>query len=158
MLHFLIVFAIIIPFKGFIKKHDTDVKMASERLLRKFSGRKLLSKSFDTEEIGSEGEKAGYSSKHKRYASGDGDTNDFEFDNSETESSGEPFSSPVSEIRWSGTSLADTRSFDAVVTTDEKKGTNEQNGGGLSTAFVAVLVFGGLFFLMLMITFFVFAW
>ena len=127
--------------------------MASERLLRKFSGRKLLSKSIDTE-----GEKAGYSFKHKRYASGDEDTNDFEFDNSETESSGEPFSSPVSEIRWSGTSLADRRSFDAVVTTDEGKGKNEQNGSGLSTAFVAVLAFGGLFFLLLMITFFVFAW
>lgn len=125
--------------------------MASERLLRKFSHRKLLSKSIDTEGIGSEGEKSGYSS-------GDEDANDFEFDNSETESSGEPFSSPVSEIRWSGTSLADRRSFDAVVTTDEGKGKNEQNGSGLSTAFVAVLAFGGLFFLLLMITFFVFAW
>ena len=38
----------------------------------------------------------------------------------------------LSEIRWSGTSLADGRSFDDVLNADEEIGTNKQNGGGIS--------------------------
>lgn len=120
----------------------------------------MLPKSTYAEGTASEGETAGSSFKQKRYASyASGDTDDSEFDDSETESSAEPFSSPVSDIRWSGTSLAGRRSFDGVAgTADKGKGTKEQIADGLSDSFVAVLAFGGLFFLLLMISFFVFAW
>lgn len=151
-----IVTVIIIPFTESIKKADADVKLASERLLIKLSRKKLLSKSTDTQGIAFEGGTDKSSFKRKRYASGD--TNDFEFDNSETESSAEPFSPPVSDIRWSGTSLADSRSFDDFLGAGEGLGTNEHNRGGISIALIAVPVFGGLFFLLLMITFCVFAW
>ena len=128
--------------------------MASQRLSRKTS----LPKAIDTEGSASEEETANSSFKRKRYASyASGDTDDFEFDNSDTESSAEPFSSPVSDIRWSGTALADRRSFDGVVgSADKAKRTNEQNGDGLSS--VVVLAFGGLFLLLLMFSIFVFAW
>ena len=134
----------------------------------------MLPKSVDTEGSASEGETAKSSFKRKRYASyASGDTDDFEFDNSGTESSAEPFSSPVSDISWSGTALADGRSFDGVDGSADKiinvakqiyqikiinvaQATNEQNGDGLSS--VAVLSFGGLFFLLLMFSILVFAW
>ena len=134
----------------------------------------MLPKSIDTEGSASEEEKAKSSFKRKRYAAyASGDTDDFEFDNSDTESSAEPFSSPVSDISWSGTALADGRSFDGVDGSADKiinvakqiyqikiinvaQATNEQNGDGLSS--VAVLSFGGLFFLFLMLYISVFAW
>ena len=125
----------------------------------------MLPKSTGAEGTASERETAGSSFKQKRYASyasGDTDDSEFddsEFDDSETESSAEPFSSPVSDIRWSGTSLAGRRSSDGVAgIADKGKGTKEQIADGLSDSFVAVLAFGGLFFLLLMISFFVFAW
>lgn len=133
--------------------------MASKRPLRKFSGKKLLPKPIDTEGIASEGETAKSSFKHKRHASyASGDTNDFEFDNSDTESGAEPFSSPESDFRWRGTSLADRRSFDGAGKIYEEKGTNEIERDGIPTAFVAMFAFGGLFFLLLIISIFVFAW
>ena len=118
----------------------------------------MLPKSVDAEGTASEGETAKSSFKRKRYASyASGDTDDFEFDNSDTESSAEPFSSPVSDIRWSGTALADRRSFDGVVGSAGKaKATNEQNGDGLSSG--TVLAFGGIFFLLLMLYISAFAW
>ena len=134
----------------------------------------MLPKSIDTEGSASEEETAKSSFKRKRYASyASGNTDDFEFDNSDTESSAEPFSSPVSDISWSGTALADGRSFDGVDGSADKiinvakqiyqikiinvaQTTNEQNGDGLSS--VAVLSFGGLFFLLLMFSILVFAW
>ena len=148
--------------------------MASPRLLRKLSWKKMLPKSIATEGTASDWETAKSSFKRERYGSyASGDTHDFEFDNSDTESSAEPFSSPVSDIRWSGTALADRRSFDGVVGSADKiinvakqiyvkkiinvaEATNEQNGDGLSS--VAVLAFEGLFFLLLMFCIFLFAW
>lgn len=152
----MIVIVIIIPSTESIKKVHTDMKLALERLLSKSSRNISPRKSTDAEGTAFEEETARSSPKGKRYASEF--TNDFEFDNSESESSPEPFTPPVSDIRWSGTSLADSRSFDDVLSADEGKGTKKQNGGGISIAFVTVLVLGGLFFLLLMVAFFVFAW
>ena len=130
--------------------------MASDRLLGKFGRKELLPKFTDTEGIVSKGETDISSFNRKRYASKD--TNDFEFDDSETESDAEPFSPPVSDIRWSGISLADSGRFNDFLSADEGIGTNKHNGSGISIAFITVLVLGGLFFLLLMIAFFVFAW
>jgi len=130
--------------------------LESERLLRKLRRKKLLPKSTDTKGIESERETVRSSFKRKRYSSAD--TNDFEFDDSETGSTAEPFSPPVSDIRWSGTSLADSRSFDDVLSADEGIRANKQKGDGISIGFIAALVFGGLVFLLLTITFFVLAW
>ena len=149
------VIVIIVPCTESIKKADTYMDLALEHLLRKLNRKILVAKSTDDRGTASEQETA-RSPKDKRYASRYAD--DFKFDNSETESSGEPFSPPLSDIRWIGTSLADTRSFNGVLSADEGTGTNEQNGGGISNGTVTLLVLGGLFFLLLMVAFFVFAW
>lgn len=147
----MIVIVIIIPSTEYNKKADTDMKLTLQRLLRKYRSKILLPKSTGAEGTASKDEIARSSPEGRNYASGE--TNDFQFDNSETESSTEQFSPPVSDIRWSGTSLADSYSFDGVPIKDEGTGEKKQNGGGTTA-----IILEGLFFFLLLVVFCVYVW
>lgn len=147
----MIVIVIIIPSTEYNKKADTDMKLTLQRLLRKYRSKILLPKSTGAEGTASKDEIARSSPEGRNYASGE--TKDFQFDNSETESSTEQFSPPVSDIRWSGTSLADSYSFDGVPIKDEGTGEKKQNGGGTTA-----IILEGLFFFLLLVVFCVYVW
>lgn len=147
----MIAIVIIIPSAEYNKKADTDNNLTLERLLRESRSKILRPISTGAKGTASKDEIARSSPKGKKYASGV--TNDFQFDNSETESSTEQFSPPVSDIRWSGTSFADSYSFDGVPIEDEGTGAKKQNGGGAT-----IIILGGIFSLSLLVAFCVFVW
>lgn len=147
----MIAIVIIIPSTDYNKKADTDNKLRLERLLKKSRSKILLPKSTGAEGTASKDEIARSSPKGKKYVSGE--TKGFHFDNSETGPSTEQFSPPVSDIRWSGTSFAESYSFDGVPIEDEGTGAKKQNGGGAT-----VIILGGIFFLSLLVAFCVFVW
>jgi len=147
----MILIFMIISSTEYNKKADTEMKLTLERLLRKSRSKILRPIPTGAEGTASKDEIARSSPKGKKYASGE--TKDFQFDNSETESSTEQFSPPVSNIRWSGTSLPDSYSFDGVPIEDEGTGAKKQNGGGTT-----VIILGGIFFLLLLVAFCVYVW